>query len=108
MRTFTLEELVLLDLDEAVAIAGRTAVGARLAVPRQADAHAVVDAAGDCDVELRAVLHMPATAAVSARISDDGAGALTGRTRRLHAKDAGRLNDLPVAVTIAASGPLRS
>src|SRR5439155_12226904 len=53
-------------------------------------------------------LHVAATAAVGTRIGDDGAGALTGGTRRLHAKDAGRLHNLAVTTAVAARGPLRA
>jgi hypothetical protein len=42
-----LEDVVLLQADLDVQVARRAAVGARLAVAGAADAHAVVDAAGD-------------------------------------------------------------
>src|SRR5207249_1388528 len=103
-----LEQLVLLDLDEAVAIAGRAAVGTRLSVAGEPHAHAIVDSAGNGDVELGAILHVAAAAAVGARIGDDGAGALAGGASRLHAENASGLHDLSVAVAVAASGPLRT
>jgi hypothetical protein len=46
-----LEDLVLLDADLDVQVAGRAAVGARLAVAGRADAHAFVDAGGDLHLE---------------------------------------------------------
>src|SRR5437588_103829 len=82
VRPFALEQLVLLHFDEAVAIARRAAVGARLAVTGQPHAHAIVDPGGNRHVELGAILDLTAAATVGARISYDGAGALAGGASR--------------------------
>src|SRR5205085_9706594 len=95
-------------LDEAVAIARRAAVGARLAVTGQPHAHAVVDPGGNRHVELGAILDLTAAATVGARIGHHRAGALAGGASRLHAQDAGRLHDLSMAAAVAAGGPLRA
>src|SRR5262249_45814094 len=53
MSPFPLEQLVLADRHKAVAIAGRPAIGTRLAIAGQPHPHAVIDAGGNRDIELR-------------------------------------------------------
>ena len=54
VAAFAVEKGVLLDVDRAVAIARRTAGGARLAFPAEAQLRAVVDALGDLDLAVDA------------------------------------------------------
>ena len=108
MRALALENLVLLDGDEAVAIAGRAAFGAGLAVAGQAYPHAVIDAGGNRHVELGPFLHVAATATIVARVGDSRAGSLARGASGLDAEYAGGLNDLAATLAVRAGGPLRA
>src|SRR5438105_3842193 len=82
------EDRVLLQADLDVQVAGRPAVGARLAVARAADAHAVVDARGDLHLERLLFLHAALAVAGGAGLGDDLARAAAMRARLLHREEA--------------------
>src|SRR5688500_2568771 len=70
------EVAVRLDVDHQVEVAGRAAVGARLALVAQPDLRAVVDAARDAHLEGAVDPHHALAAALLARIGDDRAVAV--------------------------------
>src|SRR5690606_14766416 len=82
-----LENLVLLDADLDVQIACRAAIGARLAIARRADAHALVDAGRDLDFQRLGFLDLALAVARGAGLGNDLAGALAVRTALLHAEE---------------------
>src|SRR5690606_31310465 len=82
-----LEDLVLLDADLDVEVAGRAAIGARLAVAGRADAHAFVDARRDLDFQRLGLLDAALAMAGRAGLGDDLAGAGAVRTGLLHAEE---------------------
>src|ERR1019366_2067017 len=98
------EEGVLLDLEEHVEIAGRTAVGAGLAFAGQAQAIAVIHTGRDADLEF--ALHLPVAVAVTfgARIADDLAAAVAGAAGAANGEDALLVEDFSAAVAGGAVG----
>ena len=87
-RALALEQRVALHVQEDVEVARRCAACARLALARQADARAFVDAGRDVDVERAGLLDPARAAALRARIDDLLARALAGRTGPLDHEEA--------------------
>jgi hypothetical protein len=48
MASLTLEEWMILNMNQAIAIAGRTTRGARMSLSIEADLHLVIDSCRDC------------------------------------------------------------
>ena len=88
--------------DEAVAVAGRAAVGAGLAFAGDADAHLVVDAGRDLHLGRDFLEHLAAAAAGGAGVLDRRAFAVARGAGGLNAHDAGRLNHAALPAAIAA------
>src|SRR3954453_5753143 len=88
--------------DEAVAIAGRSAVGARLAFAGDAHAHFVVDTRRDLYFGGNFLEDLSAAAAV--RAGGLGHRALAGARRAcgLNAHDAGRLDNAALSTAVTA------
>ena len=90
---------MLLDADLDVQVAGRAAVGTRLAVAGRADAHAVVDAGGHLDLQRLGLLDATGTVTGLARILHHLATAVAGGTGLLHREEALLHAHLALAVT---------
>jgi len=83
-----LKDLVLLDADLDVQVAGWATVGAGLAVAAGSDAHAVVDARRDLHFQRFLFLDLAFAVAGAARVGNDLAGAPAVRAGLLHAEKA--------------------
>src|SRR5262249_19367445 len=81
--------------EENVEIAGRSTAHARLALAREPDAGAILDARGDIDRKRALARHPPGARAGRAGIMDALAAALAGRTSPLEREE-------PLGVTDAA------
>mmetsp|Transcript_8074 Transcript_8074/g.15670 ORF Transcript_8074/g.15670 Transcript_8074/m.15670 type:complete len:339 (-) Transcript_8074:288-1304(-) len=83
-----LEDVVLLDPDLDVEIAARPAVDAGLAIARGADAHALVDAGRDLDLQRLGLLDLALAVAGHAGVGNDLAAAVAVRAGLLDAEEA--------------------
>src|SRR5690606_35502049 len=83
-----LEDAVRLDADLHVQVARRAAVHARLAIAAGADAHAVVDAGRDLDLQGLGLLDLAFAMTDVAGVRNFLAAAVAGRAGLLHAEDA--------------------
>ncbi len=89
--------------NEAVAVAGWPAAGARLAFAGDTHPHFVVDARGDLDLSDNFLEGLAAAAAGGARVFDDGAFTVAGGAGCLNADNAGRLDHPTLPAAIAAN-----
>src|SRR5215471_1131711 len=85
--TLALEERMCAKREENVEIAGRSTAHARLALAREPDAGAILDARGDVDRKRALARHPPGARARRAGIIDDLAAALAGRTGPLEREE---------------------
>src|SRR5574343_1134040 len=83
-----LEDVVLLDADLDVEVARRAAVHAGLAIARRADAHALVDAGRDLDLQRLLLLDLSLAVAAGAGGGNDLAAAVAVRAGLLDAEEA--------------------
>src|SRR3954468_3822984 len=88
--------------NEAVAIAGRAAAGARFAFAADPHPHFVVDACGNLDLSCDFLKNLTAAAAGRARMLDHRALAMALRAGCLDPHDAGGLNDAALTAAVAA------
>src|SRR5262249_46909128 len=93
VRLLAREELVRADADHAVQVARRRAGLAGLALAGDAQAHALVDAGRDLDLDLALLADRALAAALGARVAHDLAGAAAARAAGLDLEEAGRLHD---------------
>ena len=93
---------MLFDVQEAITVAARAAVRIGIPFAGEPQPHVVVDARGNSDFALHAFLYIPLTATHRARVANDRARTVTGRTRCLHAENACALHDLAAAPAILA------
>src|SRR5690606_6395502 len=91
-----LEHRVLLDVDLDIQVARRPAIGARLAVARRADAHAIVDTGRDLHFQRLVALDASGAAAGRAWLGNDLAAAMAFRAGLLDAAEALLHADLAV------------
>src|SRR5688572_6771730 len=103
MLALALEQGVRQHGHHAVAVAGRAAVLARLALPCHANLHAVVDAGGDVDLGFDLLERVPGAAACAAGAGDARSLTLARGAGGLHADDAGLLDHLAAATAVRAS-----
>src|SRR5205814_1645445 len=96
------EQLVGLHGDEAITIARRAAVGARLSLARHAHSHAVVNPGGNGHRERDAAGGVAGPAALDAGVGHHGAHPAATGAGGLHPQDAGRLHHLAVPAAAAA------
>src|ERR1700730_9683526 len=82
------EHRVLLDVNLDEQITARTAVDTRLAVTRRANPHTVVDTCRDLHFQRLCFLHLACAVAMTARLRNIGAGAMTLRAGLLDAEKA--------------------
>lgn len=102
MFAVAFEQVVRFDCDKAVAITGRSAVGARFAFALQSDPHAVIDAGGDFYIQFGSFVLQTGATALAAGLADLFAGALARRAGCLNAEDARGLDDLALAAAHGA------
>ena len=99
---FALENLVLLDVDDHVEVAGRAAAQARFAVAHGAQPRAVLDAGGNLEFDARRRFRAAFAIALAAGALDDLTGAAAARAGLRDLKKSARTDDLPPAAAIAA------
>src|SRR5262245_6705571 len=83
--------------EEKVEIAGRSTAHARLALAREPDAGAILDARGDVDRKRALARHPPGARAGRAGIIDDLAAALASRTSPLEREETLGVTDASLA-----------
>ena len=96
------EEGVFGHVNEAVAVSGRSAVGASFAFSLESQPGPVVNAGGDTDFPFDPLSHQSIPTAVEAGVANDGSASLAGGAGGLDREDPRRLDDASLAATIAA------
>src|SRR5436190_1108532 len=84
---FALEDFVLLDVEDNVQVALRSATGTGFAVPARAQARAGIDPGWNLDFYFRGLLFFSRATAYAARFLDDLARAFTARASLSNAKN---------------------
>ena len=95
-------------MDEAIAVAGRPAVGTRLAFLLQSQSGAIVDAGRNLDFASDVLLDVARAAATAARLADHLAVTVAGGAGGLQREDAALLDHAAVAAAVAARLGLRA
>ncbi len=103
-----LEEAMRLHREEDVEVAGRAAAHPRLALAREPDARAVLDAGGDGHRQHLLLARAALAAALAAGILDDAAGAMAGGAGALDGEEALLRAHPPVAIAGGAGHRLRA
>jgi hypothetical protein len=96
------QERMLLDLNDTVAVTGRPAVAARLALAGKADPYIIVDTGRNRHPTLNGDLSESLADTIAALVLDDLAGTTAGRAGGLQTKNTGGLKDLPLTTAVFA------